>query len=208
MRGRERDASSQAPVRAAASEREGIGTMAASDERTAPRPSDAQLRARLTWDDARLLAECEVDFHRVSGPGGQHRNKVETAVRITHRPSGLTVTGTERRSQHENKARALDRLREALAVYTRAPLPTPLAWPAGVQIQGGRLRVNPKNPAYYLVLGLALDALHAAATRPQDAAALLGVSTTSLVRFLADHPKGWAEAQRMRQAAGLSPLKA
>lgn len=63
--------------------------------------------------------ELEVTFFRASGPGGQHRNTRETAVRIRHIPTGITVTATERRSQAENRKTALDRLERALARFRR-----------------------------------------------------------------------------------------
>lgn len=172
------------------------------------RLSGEELRRRLDFDDAQLLAECRVELLRVSGPGGQHRNKVATAVRLLHRPSGLFVTGTERRSQRENKANAVRRLREALAVYTRAPLSERITWPASVRIVTGRLRISEKNPALHHVLGLVLDALFACGGRTQDAARRLGLTATSLTRFLAAHPKAWAEANRIRKEAGLPPLRA
>ena len=66
-------------------------------------------------DDAALLAECDVETFRASGPGGQNVNRRETAVRLRHRPTGLVVTGREERSQLQNKRRALGRLRWRLA---------------------------------------------------------------------------------------------
>jgi protein subunit release factor B len=63
--------------------------------------------------------DLEVTFFRASGPGGQHRNRRETGVRIRHLPTGLVVTATERRSQAENKEVALERLIEALARRNR-----------------------------------------------------------------------------------------
>src|SRR5213593_3716169 len=72
--------------------------------------------------DAQLLAECEVDTYRASGPGGQKRNKTSSAVRIRHLPSGLIVIAEESRSQHENRARALRRLRQALYLKIRDDL--------------------------------------------------------------------------------------
>lgn len=175
-----------------------------------PNPDHAagELRRRLDFDDQQLLAECEVHIHRTSGPGGQHRNKVATAIRLHHRPSGLTVTGTERRSQQENKAMAVHRLREALALYTRAPLPEQITWPPNVNIQQGRLRVNEKNPALHHVIGLVLDALVAYGGQPKDAAERLGITPTSLTRFLAAHAKAWTEANRIRESLGLPRLRA
>lgn len=60
-----------------------------------------------------------VTFYKASGPGGQKKNKTESAVRIKHLPTGILVTATESRSQHENRERALERLRERLAALNR-----------------------------------------------------------------------------------------
>lgn len=60
-------------------------------------------------------SELEVTFFRASGPGGQHRNRRETAVRIRHLPTGIVVSATERRSQADNRAVALERLAVAVA---------------------------------------------------------------------------------------------
>src|SRR5437868_8206379 len=81
--------------------------------------------SRADWaalTDAQLLAQCEVDTYRASGPGGQKRNKTSSAVRLRHPPSGLLVIAEESRSQHENRARALRRLRQALYLKVREPL--------------------------------------------------------------------------------------
>src|SRR5262245_27529333 len=75
-----------------------------------------------TLTDEQLLAQCEVDTYRASGPGGQKRNKTSSAVRIRHPASGLLVIAEESRSQHENKARALRRLRQALFLKLRDPV--------------------------------------------------------------------------------------
>src|SRR5438874_13312870 len=77
---------------------------------------------RASWTDltdSQLLESCEVDTYRASGPGGQKRNKTSSAVRIRHLPSGLIVIAEESRSQHENRARALRRLRQALHLRLR-----------------------------------------------------------------------------------------
>lgn len=72
-------------------------------------PQQAARAVALT--DEMLLLECVEQFFIASGPGGQHRNKTETGVRLTHLPTNLTVTATERRSQLQNRGVALERLR-------------------------------------------------------------------------------------------------
>lgn len=62
-------------------------------------------------DDEALLKECDVVPYRASGPGGQHRNKTLTAVRLLHRPSGVVVIGRRERSLTRNLRDALARLR-------------------------------------------------------------------------------------------------
>ena len=61
------------------------------------------------------LADCEITTMHCGGKGGQHVNKVETGVRIVHKPTGVVVTCTEERSQVQNKNRAIKRLQSILA---------------------------------------------------------------------------------------------
>ena len=68
--------------------------MASRNPKTDERPTDTELRARLDFNDAQLLAECAVHTYRARGPGGQHRNKTSSAVRLHHSPSQLIVTAT------------------------------------------------------------------------------------------------------------------
>lgn len=74
-------------------------------------------------NDAALLAECEVETFRAGGPGGQHQNVTDSAVRLRHRPTGLTVTCRAQRSQYLNKMDALRRLRLKLAKLNAPPAP-------------------------------------------------------------------------------------
>ena len=81
----------------------------------------AAARRALALADEALLSECDEAFFVAGGPGGQHRNKTESGVHLVHRPTGLTVTATERRSQAQNRASALERLRERLAPLAVRP---------------------------------------------------------------------------------------
>src|SRR6202171_4410075 len=75
----------------------------------------------LPESDQDLLRECEVDTFRSSGPGGQHVNKTESAVRLRHMPSGVVVTSRQERSQHQNKSLCLQKLREKVARLNHRP---------------------------------------------------------------------------------------
>ncbi len=165
------------------------------------------LRARLSFDDARLLAECEVDQIAAVGRGGQKRNRTHSTVRLRHRPSGLVSVGRDSRQKSANIKRALRRLREAIAIAGRVALPEQPSWPDGVHVKDRRLRVAPRNPARPEVLALLLDALEEHDGRASEAAAALGLSTSSFVRTLAGHNGAFAEANRMRKEAGLTPLR-
>ncbi len=88
-----------------------------------PEELRAAARRALALPDDALAAECEETFFIASGPGGQHRNKTETGVRLVHRPTGVVVTATERRSQAQNRGAALDRLRARLEALSHRPKP-------------------------------------------------------------------------------------
>jgi len=65
------------------------------------------------------LKDLTIKAYKASGPGGQHRNKVETAIRIIHRPTGLLVTASDSKSKAQNKKRALEKMREKLATENK-----------------------------------------------------------------------------------------
>jgi protein subunit release factor B len=79
------------------------------------RPTGQKFETNLTL----LKKEVVVETYRSSGPGGQRKNKTETAIRLKHLPSGITVVATEHRSQAENKKLAFERLSERLIKLNR-----------------------------------------------------------------------------------------
>lgn len=72
--------------------------------------------------DEQLLDECDVETFRAGGPGGQHVNTTNSAVRLRHRPSGIIVSSQQERSQHRNKAICLERLRHKIRVLNHKPV--------------------------------------------------------------------------------------
>jgi hypothetical protein len=174
---------------------------------------------RATWSrltEDQLLAQCEVDTYRASGPGGQKRNKTSSAVRLRHPPTGLIVIAEESRSQHENKARALKRLWQALFLHLRDALTENERTPEAIALhpdyaparaQDARLQMSAKNPLFWPAVGVVLDGLTACESRVGDTAALLGISTGNLIDFLQTDPKVWQEANRIRSQFAQKPLR-
>jgi hypothetical protein len=159
-------------------------------------------------DDAGLLAECEVDTYRASGPGGQKRNKTDSAVRIRHRPSGIIVVAVESRSQAANRATALKRLRKALALRVRQPPAEGIPEAVGACIgKTGRLEVGQRDARYLRAAAAVLDDLVAQSGSVSEAAARLGLTTGNLASFLTDDDDLMAEANRIRAGFGLKPLR-
>ena len=78
--------------------------------------------------DLRVLTkQVVIETYRSRGPGGQRKNKVETAVRLKHLPSGITIVATEYRSQVDNRRLAFERLQKRLTKLnqpTRRRIPT------------------------------------------------------------------------------------
>jgi len=172
---------------------------------------------RAIWaslSDPQLLEQCAVDTYRASGPGGQKRNKTSSAVRLRHLPSGLIVIAEESRSQHENRARALRRLRQSLFLEIRDELPAASLAPEAVAEldgyraarSGGRLHLGRKDPRFWPAVGVVLDVLGAVEARVSDAARILGISTGNLIDFLQSDPKVWQQANACRTRFGQKPL--
>lgn len=166
--------------------------------------------AALTNDE--LLAACELRFTRRSGPGGQHRNKVETAVIVKHLPSGISAEAHEERSQAENRRVALFRLRLLLAVELRctsstdrqAHQPSSL-WQS--RRRGTRIAVASEHRDFPSLLAEALDALALHGYQPADAAQQLAVTTSQLIALLRQYPPALATLNAHRATSGKPPLK-
>jgi protein subunit release factor B len=89
--------------------------------------------------------DLKITFYRSSGPGGQRKNRVETAVRISHIPTGITASATEFRSQAQNRALALERLAAKLKKLSQRKKPRiKTATPAAVQAKrlDGKKRIS------------------------------------------------------------------
>jgi len=156
-----------------------------------------------------LLADCDIRRMRRSGPGGQHRNKVETAVSVEHRPTGLAAEASERRSQSENHNIALFRLRLRLAVEVRHALdaahsPSEL-WLS--RCRGRKIAINTQHADFPAVLAEALDAVAGCDHDSKVAAQLLGCMTAQLTKLLQQEPRAIASVNRVREGLGLHKLK-
>lgn len=160
--------------------------------------------------DEVLLRDCDVQTLRHSGPGGQHRNKTETGVRLIHRPTGITVTAFEERSQLRNREAAVQRLRIALALQVREAIDVD-AYTAPDEVRAilpdARNRVRASNERFWPGASLLLDLLVACGCEVGVTAEVLGISTGALSRLLLSDPRLSATVNALRAAQGLRPLR-
>lgn len=156
-----------------------------------------------------VLAECDVQRVRRSGPGGQHRNKVETGVVLTHKPTGVRVEASERRSQKENQSVALFRLRLKMAVEVRMPVP-PDSTPSELwqtRCRQGRISVSTEHDDFPAVLAEAMDMVTAYSMDVRASADLLGTTQSQLTRLLKAEPQALALVNKRRGEMGLYRLR-
>tara|TARA_B100000524_G_scaffold241800_1_gene129338 strand:+ start:4238 stop:5107 length:870 start_codon:yes stop_codon:yes gene_type:complete len=155
-----------------------------------------------------IYRECDVKHTRGSGPGGQHRNKVATGVLLKHRPTGISASAGEARSQMQNRDAALFRLRLRIALSLRSVPAEPTAsalWKR--RCKGAKLSVNERHADFPSLLSEALDRIWAIGD-VKEAAVAQGISLSQLVRLLSQEPAALQWANALRASKGQGPLRA
>ena len=164
--------------------------------------------ALLASDDA-LISQCEVDRYRASGPGGQHRNKTESAVRLRHRLLDVSAIGEDSRSQAENKVHAVRRLRAAIALQVREPVGAPSGRLKAL-VAGGTAPLGAKTRLtgeYWAGIAELLDVLVAGGMEIGATAQKLGITTGALSKLLLHDDAVARVVNDLRRAKGMRPLR-
>jgi len=157
-----------------------------------------------------LLAQCDVTRTRRSGPGGQHRNKTETAIVLVHPPTQIVGEASERRSQAENHQVAVQRLRVKLALEFRTPADELLPGPSALwlsRLKGQRITCSAEHDDYPALLAEVCDLLASAEFDVPPVAEQLGCTASQLVKLLAAEPAALVWLNRQRAERNLRPLK-
>ncbi|KAK6277059.1 hypothetical protein POUND7_017382 [Theobroma cacao] len=180
--------------------------------------SDGNTNGYLKLRDEELMKQCEMNTFKSSGPGGQHRNKRESAVRLKHLPTGIVAQAVEDRSQHMNRASALARLRTLIALKVRNPVhlhtysPPPelleiLPPKSTIRGSDSRPQIGPNNPKFVLGMQALLDLIFAVEGSVSDAAKVLGMSTGALSRLILSDDSLRMAVNELRASKGMKPLK-
>ncbi len=159
--------------------------------------------------DRVFLKQCLFDVYTASGPGGQKRNRTYSAVRLTHKATGLSVVAEESRSQHDNRASALRRLKVLLALRLRAGHEYGWNLPAELlpYFKPAVIRMNPKNELYPLFCAAMLDLLNLHRGSLSSAARTLGITTAQCSPLFMISKDLMAAANALRAQFALKPIK-
>ncbi|XP_061351741.1 uncharacterized protein LOC133296704 [Gastrolobium bilobum] len=189
-----------------------------SNHTTTTTATSAAEKGYLELTDDELMRQCEMGTFKTSGPGGQHRNKRESAVRLKHIPTGIIAQASEDRSQHKNRASALNRLRSLIALKVRktvdldaysAPRELLHILPPKSTIRGSDCgpQIGPNNPKFALGMQALLDLIFAVEGSISEAAKYLGLSTGALSRLILSDDSLRMEVNDLRASKGMKPLK-
>jgi len=160
-------------------------------------------------DADELMKQCTLTRGRASGPGGQHRNKVETHITIVHDPTGIEGQAGERRLAKDNQRTALKRLRLNLATEHRVFVPDgeirSELWKS--RCRNKKIVCSVRHADFPSMLAEAMDVVDACGYDTRQAATRLACSGSQLVRLLADHPPALAKFNDERRLRSMRPLK-
>ncbi|MEZ6164405.1 MAG: peptide chain release factor-like protein [Phycisphaerales bacterium] len=156
-----------------------------------------------------LMKQCTLTRGRASGPGGQHRNKVETHITLVHNPTGIEAQAGERRLAKENQSVALRRLRLRLATEHRVYVPEgeirSELWKS--RCKDRRIVCSIKHQDFASLLAEAMDVIDACGYDIRKASTRLQCSGSQLVRLLGDHPPALVKFNEERCLRSMRPLK-
>ncbi|KAK9161925.1 hypothetical protein Syun_002827 [Stephania yunnanensis] len=166
--------------------------------------SSERRREYLKLEEEELMKQCEMSTFKSSGPGGQHRNKRESAVRLKHLPTGIIAQAVEDRSQHKNRASALARLRTLLALKVRNEIDLPNYTPPLelLQILPSKSSIRGSDGMQAL-----LDLIFALNASIGDAAKFLGLSTGALSRLILSDDSLRMAVNELRASKEISSLR-
>jgi len=143
--------------------------------------------------DQELMELCIFDRFRANGPGGQKKNKTDSAVRIRHISSGLVGLSTESRSQHVNRIYALRRLRLKIALTLRntdqddrGDLEEFVQ-----QTKKRSFKLNIRGPRYPIIVASLFDELSVNDWKISITAKKIGITSSALNKFLRSNPEVW-----------------
>lgn len=152
----------------------------------------------LTATDDELLAHCRMDVARGTGPGGQKRNRTESAVRLTVEDTTIQVLCDQSRSQHRNRELALRELRLRLALECRFPTRESMPWSDPPPV---------KQPEFTLWIAQVLDVVAGHGWRVGDAVQAMDVSTNRFSQAVLTDDRVARVVNRERERNGMRPLK-